>query len=271
MTSTTLENPQDQQDRQANQRSKAEGGTNGHRINVGGAERWLSVASGAALALYGLRRRRSPAALALAAAGTALISRGATGHSRTYKRLGVDSADPNAVRHNMLAAVLPSRKLEVERAYTIMRPRAELFAFWRDLQNLPRFMEHLQSVTETGDGRSHWVTKAPIGESIEWDAEITEEVQDRLIAWRSLPGSAVENSGQVQFSEAPGGRGTLVRATIRYSAPGGKLGMAVARLFGQSASQQLREDLRRFKRVMEAGETPTIEGQPHGSPAEAKR
>lgn len=270
MSSISIEHVQDQQPEQTKDSSPTANGSNGHRINVGDTERWLSLAGGAALAIYGLRRR-SPGALALAAAGTALMRRGATGYSPSYRRLGVDTADPNAVRPNLLTAVLPSRKLVVERAYTIMRPRSELYAFWRDFEKLPRFMEHLESVTVTGDRRSHWVAKAPVGKPVEWDAEITEEVEDRLIAWRSLPGSAIENSGQVQFSDAPGGRGTMVRAVIRYSAPGGKIAMEISRLFGEAASQQLRDDLRRFKRVMEAGETPTTEGQPHGRRKEATR
>jgi uncharacterized membrane protein len=152
-----------------------------------------------------------------------------------------------------------------------MRPRQELYRFWRDLENLPQFMEHLESVTVMGDGRSHWVTKAPVGRPVSWDAEITEDVEDRVIAWRSLPGSTVENSGQVHFSDGPDGRGTMVRARILYSAPGGKTAENLARFFGESASQQLRDDLRRFKQVMEAGETPTTEGQPHGQRKEAKR
>ena len=276
MTSISVEHVPDTEREQADQRSRpGDGngdrhGNGGHHINVGETERWLSMAGGAALALYALKRR-PPAALAFAAGGAALIARGATGHSPVYQRLGVDTADPNAVRPNVLAAVLPSRKLEAERAYTIMRPRSELYAFWRNFENLPRFMEHLESVTVTGDGRSHWVTRAPVGKPIEWNAEITEEVEDRIIAWRSLSGSVVENSGQVQFSDAPGGRGTMVRVRVRYSAPGGKTGMEISRFFGESASQQLRDDLRRFKQVMEAGEAPTIEGQPHGQRKEAKR
>lgn len=245
-------------------------GDGGRHINVGNTERWLSIAGGAALALYALRRR-SPASLAFAAGGAALIGRGATGHSPVYQRLGVDTADPEAVRQNVLAAILPSRKLEAERAYTIMRPRYELYAFWRDFENLPQFMEHLESVTVMGDGRSHWVTKAPIGKPVSWDAQITEDIEDRIIAWRSLPDSVVENSGQVQFSDAPDGRGTVVRARILYQAPGGKTVEEISRFFGESASQQLRDDLRRFKQVMEAGETPTTEGQPHGQRKEGKR
>ncbi len=244
----------------------------GRRVNVGETERWLSLAGGAALAMYAIRRR-SPASLALAAGSATLIGRGATGHCPAYERLGVDTADPTAARRNVLAAVLPSRKLEAERAYTIMRPRDELYAFWRDFENLPRFMEHLESVTVMDDGRSHWVTRAPVGTPVSWDAELTEDVEDRIIGWRSLPGSVVENTGQVHFSDAPNGRGTLVRARILYEAPGGKTAQEIARFFGESTSQQLRDDLRRFKQVMEAGETPTTEGQPHGQrrKGEAKR
>jgi uncharacterized membrane protein len=279
MDSITLEHAPDAEREERNERPRPGNGSgngNGsrhndssHHINVGDTERWLSLAGGAALALYALKRR-SPVAFALAAGGAALIGRGATGHSTAYQKLGVDTADPNATRPNVLAAVLPSRKLEAERAYTIMRPRHELYAFWQDFQNLPRFMEHLESVTIEGDGRSHWVTKAPVGKAIEWDAKVTEQVEDRIIAWRSLPGSMVENSGQVQFSDAPDGRGTTVRARMRYSAPGGKIGMEISRFFGEAAFQQLRDDLRRFKQLMEAGETPTTEGQSHGPRKEAK-
>jgi uncharacterized membrane protein len=276
MTSISSERVPSEEREQADELARTGGGGDGGRadggrhVNVGNTERWLSLAGGAALALYALKRR-SPASLALAAGSAALIGRGATGHSPVYKRLRVDTADPNAVRQNELAAVLPSRKLEADRAYTIMRPRHELYQFWRNLENLPQFMEHLESVTVMDDGRSHWVAKAPIGKPVSWDAQITEDVEDRIIAWRSLPDSVVENSGQVHFSDAPEGRGTMVRARILYSAPGGKTAEEIARLFGKAPSQQLRDDLRRFKQVMEAGETPTTEGQPHGQRKEAKR
>jgi uncharacterized membrane protein len=276
MTSISSERVPSEEREQADELVRNGGGGDGGRadggrhVNVGNTERWLSMAGGAALTLYALRRR-TPAALALAAGGAALIGRGATGHSPVYQRLGVDTADPDAVRRNVLAAVLPARKLEAERAFTIMRPRQELYRFWRDLENLPRFMEHLESVTVMSDGRSHWVTRAPVGRPVSWDAEITEDVEDRVIAWRSLPGSTVEISGQVHFSDAPDGRGTMIRARILYSAPGGKTVENLARFFGESAAQQLRDDLRRFKQVMEAGETPTTEGQPHGQRKEAKR
>lgn len=276
MTSISIERVPSEEREQADELARNRGGDDGGRaddgrhVNVGNMERWLSMAGGAALTLYALRRR-TPASLALAAGGAALIGRGATGHSPVYQRLGVDTADPDAVRRNVLAAVLPSRKLEAERAFTIMRPRQELYRFWRDLENLPQFMEHLESVTVMGDGRSHWVTKAPIGKPLSWDAEITEDIEDRVIAWRALPNSAIENSGQVHFSDAADGRGTVVRARVLYSAPGGKTAQEISRFFGQSAEQQLRDDLRRFKQVMEAGESPTTRGQPHGQRKEGTR
>lgn len=276
MTSIPLDHSPETERAPNAKRARAGNGNGGragsahHHINVGDTERWLSMAGGAALALYALKRR-SPASLALAAGGAALFGRGATGHCPAYDRLGVDTADETAVRRNVLAAVLPSRKLEAERAYTIMRPRHELYAYWRNFENLPEFMEHLESVTVTGDGRSHWVTKAPVGKPLSWDAELTEDIEDRVIAWRSIPGSAVENSGQVQFSDAADGRGTMVRARIVYSAPGGKTAEQISRFFGESASQQLRDDLRRFKQAMETGETPTIKGQPHGQRKEGNR
>ena len=276
MTSISIEHVPGEEREHAGERSRNGDGNGGSRmsgsrhINVGNTERWLSIAGGAALALYALRRK-SPASLALAAGGAALIGRGATGHSPVYERLGVDTADPNAIRRNVLTAVLPSRKLEAERAYTIMRPRHELYTFWRNLENLPHFVEHLESVTVMADGRSHWVTKAPIGKPLSWDAEITEDIEDRVIAWRALPNSAIENSGQVHFSDAADGRGTVVRARVLYSAPGGKTAQEISRFFGQSAEQLLRDDLRRFKQVMEAGESPTTKGQPHGQRKEGMR
>lgn len=269
MTSTSIEQVPSEERQHDEERSRIGEGNgssqtgSARHINVGSTERWLSIAGGAALALYAMRRR-SPASLALAAGSAALIGRGTTGHSPVYERLGVDTADPYAIRRNVLAAVLPTRKLVAERALTILRPRHEVYAFWRNLENLPQFMEHLESVTVMSDGRSHWVTRAPIGKPVSWDAEITEDIEDRVIAWRSLPESAIKTSGQVQFSDAPEGRGTVVRARIHYSAPGGKIAQEISRFFGESAEQQLREDLRRFKQVMEAGETPTTKGQPHG-------
>jgi uncharacterized membrane protein len=130
-------------------------------------------------------------------------------------------------------------------------------------------MNHLESVTTTGEGRSHWVAKAPAGSTVEWDAEIYNEKENELIAWRSLEGADVDNAGSVRFEPAAGDRGTTVRVTLRYDPPGGALGAAVARLFGENPDQQIDEDLRRFKQVMEVGEVVNTEGQPSGRAASA--
>jgi len=147
-----------------------------------------------------------------------------------------------------------SRVLEMRQSTTVNRPAEELYRFWHDFENLPRFMSHLQSVQVTGDRRSHWKAKAPAGTTVEWDAEITEDRPNERIAWRSLEGADVDNSGSVQFVPAPGGRGTEVHVELSYDPPGGPLGAWVAKLFGEAPDQQVFDDLRHFKQVMETGE-----------------
>jgi uncharacterized membrane protein len=142
----------------------------------------------------------------------------------------------------------------VKKSLIINRTPEELYRFWRDFENLPRFMKHLESVRVTGDGRSHWVAKAPAGSSVEWDAEITEDRPNELIAWRSLEGADVDNSGSVRFERAPGNRGTIVKVEIDYNPPGGVIGAAVAKLFGEEPGQQTQDALRCLKQVMETGE-----------------
>ncbi len=147
-----------------------------------------------------------------------------------------------------------SGMIRTKRSITVNRPVEEVYAFWRNFENLPRFMRHLESVTVTGDGRSHWVAKAPAGQSVEWDAETTEDRPNELISWRSLPGSDVHNAGTVSFMPAPGDRGTEVRVELEYDPPFGKLGSKVAMLFREEPGQQVHDDLRHFKQVMELGE-----------------
>ena len=154
--------------------------------------------------------------------------------------------------------------VRVKTAITVNRSPEDLYRFWRDIKHLPRIMTHLESVRVIGDGRSHWVAKAPVGTTVEWDAEIINDQPNERLAWRSLEGADVENAGNVQFEPAPGGRGTVVRIELEYAPPGGMVGAAIAKLFGESPEQQIQEDLRRFKRVMEAGEIPTTRGQPMG-------
>ncbi|HEU4565809.1 MAG TPA: SRPBCC family protein [Gemmatimonadaceae bacterium] len=144
--------------------------------------------------------------------------------------------------------------VQVTRAITIMRSPEEIYAFWRNLENLPRFMRHLESVRAIDERRSHWTAKGPGGKTVEWDAEITEDLPNELIAWRSLPGADVQNSGSVRFSPAPADRGTAVTVEMRYAPPAGKLGVSVAKLFHQAPGQQMADDLRLLKQVIETGE-----------------
>ena len=151
-------------------------------------------------------------------------------------------------------------EVHVRKAITVNRTVEEVYAFWRDLRNLPRFMLHLQSVEEIGDGRTRWRTRAPAGMSVEWEAETIEDKLNDRIAWKSLEGSQVDNAGSVRFVKAPGGRGTEVHVELRYSPTAGAMGAAIAWLFGESADQQIYDDLRAFKQVIETGEVIVSEG-----------
>jgi uncharacterized membrane protein len=145
----------------------------------------------------------------------------------------------------------------VEESVVINRPISELYRFWRNLENLPRFMSHLESVERITDTLSRWRAKAPAGTTVEWNAEIINEVPDQVIGWRSIEGSDVVSAGSVNFDEAAGGRGTRVQVRLQYSPPGGKVGDAVARLLGSDAATQIRQDLQRFKQLVESGQTTT--------------
>jgi uncharacterized membrane protein len=159
------------------------------------------------------------------------------------------------------AADLGARKGDVlvGRTVTIDRPREELYAFWRDFNNLPRFMHHIRSVTVTSAGRSHWVVEAPGGKTVEWDSEIIEDQPGHVLAWKSLQDASVRNSGRVEFADSPDGRGSIVRVTLAYDPPGGAVGKVIAKLFQQEPKIQARRDLRRFKQLMETGEVSTAQ------------
>lgn len=155
--------------------------------------------------------------------------------------------------------------IQVKKSVTLMKPRAEVYQFWRNLGRLPSFMIHLVSVTEVGQGRSHWVANAAGGAHVEWDAEITGERQNELLSWCSTSESDIQNHGSVRFKDAPGDRGTEVQVELSYDAPGGAAGAAIAKWFGEEPSQQLTDDLRRFKQVMETGEVVLSEGSLMGA------
>ncbi len=147
----------------------------------------------------------------------------------------------------------------VGRSVTINRPRDELYAFWRKFENLPLFMRNIRSVQVLEGGRSHWIVEAPAGKTVEWDSEITAEEPGQRIAWRSLEGASVRNSGQVEFRDSPDGRGTVVTVTLTYDPPLGSLGQLIAKLFQKEPKIQARQDLRRFKQLMETGEIATAQ------------
>jgi len=153
----------------------------------------------------------------------------------------------------------------VERTVTINRPRHELYAFWRDFRNLPLFMENIESVVEIDGSRSHWRVKAPADSTVEWDSMLVEDVPGEVLEWRSIEGASVDNSGRIEFRDSSNGRGTLVTATIAYDPPAGAVGKMVAKLFQREPNVQARQDLRRFKQLMETGEISTSQ-PPYAAP-----
>jgi uncharacterized membrane protein len=152
----------------------------------------------------------------------------------------------------------------VEHTVAVNRSPQECYEFWRDVSNLPKFSTMLESVTKLDDKRSHWVLRGPRGTRIEWDSEISADRPGERLAWHSLPGSDVQHSGVVNFSRAPGDRGTYVSVTMHYRPPGGRLARGLAKLLGKDPNHEVREDLRRFKSAIETGEVPSTRGQPSG-------
>jgi len=207
------------------------------------------VLSSAALVALAARQGRWRTLGAAALAGAPLVYRGATGHWPVPQSVAQKASD---------ALTSPP----IEAAITIDKPAAELYAFWRRLENLPRIMKNLDQVTDLGNGRSHWVGKSALGFKAEWDAETVDEQEGKRLSWSSLPGSQVHNAGTVWFDESPNGRGTVVRVSMEL---GGGLGHLAAKTFHGTTLQQVKEDLKRFKALMETGETATTDGQPHGN------
>ena len=158
------------------------------------------------------------------------------------------------------SGVLRGEPIRVKRAITIRRSPEEVYAFWRDFENLPRFMSYLQSVEQLGNGRSRWRAAAPAGATVEWEAELTEDVRGELIAWRSIGQTAVPNEGTVRFRPAPAGQGTEVHVTLGYQPPGGKAGAVIAKLMGRSPGEEIPRDLNALKQLLETGEVARAAG-----------
>ena len=231
------------------------------KVNVGQKERWLSVIAGGVLIAFGLTQEKKGIGTALALGGGYLAVRGVSGQCMGFRALGISTAD---TAHSPAAVVQHNSGIRVEEVVTIGKPAHELFEFWRNFENLPRFMDHLEAVTVQDSTHSHWTAKGPAGASVAWDAEIINEEPDALIAWKSTEDAQVPNAGSVRFIAAPGNRGTEVRVNLEYAPPAAKLGALVAAMFGQEPRQQVKAELRHFKQLMENGEIPTTEGQTHG-------
>ncbi len=216
-------------------------------VNLPQTERIGSIAAGAGLVLYGMSRR-SLGGLLVALLGGALIRRGATGHCDVYERLGINSGSLNNE-----AGVPGDKGIKVVRTITVARSPDEVYRYWRKLENLPRFMSHLESVRELDERRSAWVVRGPLGHEVTWTAEIISDREGEMIAWESLPGAEVQNAGSVWFqSRGPGA--TEVKVAIQYQPPAGIIGASLAKFFGEAPEQQLEEDLAHFKTLIESGE-----------------
>ncbi len=207
-------------------------------------ERWASLIGGGALVLMGIQQG-SLRGILTTIAGGGLIYQGVTNQStieQAKEALGVDQT------------------IKVEKTVTIRRPAEDLYSFWRNFENLPAFMKHLQSVKVFNETRSHWIAKAPL-QNVEWDADIIKDEPNHLIAWTSVEGAEINHSGFIRFQNATGGRGTEVKVVMEYVPPGGAIANLISKIFGESPEQQIGDDLARFKQLMEAGEIATTEGQ----------
>jgi uncharacterized membrane protein len=230
----------------------------GGEVNVGESERLASNIGGGVLIAAGLWRG-GLGGLTLAGLGGLLLYRGATGRCPLYQAIGADTAREDATEYGVAAQA----GVRVEESITISRPARELYDFWRDHANLPKFMPNIESVTSPDDAHSHWTMSTPLGLTLEWDAAIHTDEPGRMFSWAST-GGQMGTAGSVHFDPAPADRGTVVRLNQKYDPPMGQIGVGLARLMGMSPAGMTRETLRRFKQLMETGEIPTIAGQPSG-------
>jgi uncharacterized membrane protein len=207
----------------------------------------MCTAMGAAAGAVLFGARRQPlAAVCLGAAASAIAYQVLARHRPALGR----GTDANRYTRDALSG---ARGIHLRESIRLERPVEEVYRFWRELRNLPRFMRHLEQVTETAGGMSHWVVRGPAGLRVEWDAEIINEVPNRLIGWRSMPGSDLTSAGSVQFARVGNGQATQVTVHMQYAPPAGRAGALLAAMFGRSPSATVREDLRRLKQTLEAG------------------
>lgn len=250
-----VENIQDGARRARGSRGPSVRGGMSDGVNVGGTERIVSAVAGGLLSAWGLKKK-GVVGWGAAALGAELVRRGATGKCMAYKAMEMNTAGrqaPSPYPNDKGGHIDHSAAVSVKQVETIDRPKDELYAVWRDFSRLPEFMHHLERVDVLTPTRSHWVAKAPAGTVVEWDAEITDEREGEYIAWRSVEPAQVPNKGSVHFITAPNGRGTEVLVSMEAQPPAGKLGAAVAAMFGKSPEQEVKTALKNFKEIAERG------------------
>ena len=224
--------------------------------NVGDKERLISGLVGGGLLLHSLRGPFSGLSALKALLGLALVQRSVTGHCAGYHMLGMNTHDQTDTSSIGRSKVHSDRATKIERSITIQRSAKELYAFWRQLDNLPTIMSQVRTVEPLDDRRSHWVINTlPGAPTVEWDAEIINEVENERIGWKTLDGATVEHAGSVRFTPLNDERQTRVTVTLQYDPPAGAIGAAIADLFGQEPGQKIARDLERFKEAMESHTT----------------
>jgi uncharacterized membrane protein len=221
-------------------------GNSAHVMNLGLAARWASILGGASIISYGMQKGSRAGKILAMLFGVDLIYGGTTGHSTLLNALG---RRLGGTRLGRSVSIPYQQGVRVDADITIAKPPAEVYAFWRNLENLPRFMRHLQRVSVIDPKRSHWVAQGLSDKPVEWDAEIINDQPHGLIGWRSLPGADVDTAGSVHFK--PARNGTGVHVELQYLPPAGKVGAALARLMGNDPADQVQEDLKRLKRALE--------------------
>lgn len=222
-------------------------------VNVGMNERYVSLVSGLALIFTGVRRGDFIGFL-MTITGGYMLMRGSTGHDAIYKQLGVNTG----VATNPASVSVPHQQgIHVESTVIVNRPIEQIYTFWRNFENLPQIMSHLEKVEVMEGGISRWTAKAPLNTKVSWDAAIITEKPYEVIGWRSLADAQIANAGSVRFRTLPGGQGTEIRVSMEYVPPAGQLGAAIARLLGEEPQVQIDEDLRKFKQLMESDALPT--------------
>lgn len=236
---------------------------NDSKVNVGDSERMLSGLVGGAFLLLAAQQKKSWLSSSAALMGLSMLGRGWTGNCKIYRELGIDSS------HGGHQLVIPGSMLngtvKVQKTVTIKGTPAQIYQFWRKFDNLPSFMQNLESVSETAPGRTHWVARGPGDLQLEWDARIHEDTTNERISWTTVDDSPIHHNGSVSFREDPNGRGTQVKVVLRYDIPGGRLGQGLAKLLGSEPGQQLDADLRRLKMFLETGEVARTDGQSAGA------